>query len=332
MTSFYLGVDAGGTKTHAAVMNASGQIIGVGVAGTGNWERVGLTAAVRELFLAIDEALADASISRSDINFATFALAGIDWPSDQEMMAKAISENGLGCVPKVLNDAFAVLFAGSPTGLGVASIAGTGGKTVASDGRTTKETLGMHLGEGGGAGQIVSTALDLMAQMHHGQRPKTPMFDRILKELNQKNGESLFQAVARENLGIDEAYAPIFFELAQSGDENAIEIVASTARQHAYDVLGLVAGMDFETEIPLIRAGGLHTAENQIFDDAFNQIIESSNRKFASQVLTVVPVVGALMHAAIISNGGMPQEVREQLIRDAMGRDQDFRLTNLQAG
>lgn len=332
MTSFYLGVDAGGTKTHAAVMSATGQIIGVGVAGTGNWERVGLTAAVRELFQAIDEALADAAISRSEIKFATFALAGIDWPNDQDMMAKAISENGLGCTPKVLNDAYAVLFAGSPTGFGVASIAGTGGKTVASDGHTTKETLGMHLGEGGGAGQIVSTALDLMAQMHHGQRPKTAMFDRVIKELNQKDASSLFQAVARENLGIDEAHAPLFFELAQSGDENAIEVVASTARQHAYDVLGLVSEMDFEGVIPLIRAGGLHTAENSIFDDAFNQIIDGSNYQFASQVLSVVPVVGALMHAAIISNGGMPQDVRDQLIRDAMGRDEDFRITNLQAG
>ncbi len=332
MTNFYLGVDAGGTKTHAAVMNSVGQIVGVGVAGTGNWERVGLTAAVRELFVAIDEAVADANVSRSDIKFATFALAGIDWPSDQEMMAKAISQNGLGCNPTVLNDAFAVLFAGSPTGIGVASIAGTGGKTVASDGKQIKETLGMHLGEGGGAGQIVSLALEFLAQMHHGQRPKTAMFDRVLKELNHKDSNSLFQSVARENLGIDESLAPLFFELAVAGDEAAIEIVTSTAHQHAHDVLGIVSQMEFDGPIPLLRAGGLHTAENTIFDDAFNQIIDSSEFTFIPTVLTVVPVVGALMHAAIINNGGMPADVREQLLKDALGRDSDFRLTNLQAG
>ena len=332
MTNFYLGVDAGGTKTHSAVMNSVGQIVGVGVAGTGNWERVGLTAAVRELFAAIDEALADANVSRSDIKFATFALAGIDWPSDQEMMAKAISQNGLGCNPTVLNDAFAVLFAGSPIGIGVASIAGTGGKTVASDGKQIKETLGMHLGEGGGAGQIVSLALEFLAQMHHGQRPKTAMFDRVLRELNHKDSNSLFQSVARENLGIDESLAPIFFDLAVAGDEAAIEIVTSTAHQHAHDVLGIVSQMEFDGPIPLLRAGGLHTAENAIFDDAFNQIIDSSKFTFIPTVLTVVPVVGALMHAAIINNGGMPSDVRDQLLKDAHGRDSDFRLTNLQAG
>ena len=332
MTDFYLGVDAGGTKTHAAVMNETGEIIGVGVAGTGNWERVGLTATVRELFVAIDEALADAKVTKSDISYATFALAGIDWPSDQEMMSKAISLNGLGCSPTVLNDAFAVLFAGSPTGVGVASIAGTGGKTVASDGTLTKETLGMHLGEGGGAGQIVSRALEMLAQMHHGQRPRTQMFDRVLKELNKSDANSLFQSVARENLGIDEALAPVFFDLATAGDEAAIEIVTSTACQHAHDVLGIVENMNFTGPIPLIRAGGLHTAENQVFDEAFNQVIDASGQVFITSVLTVVPVVGALMHAAIVNNGGMPQDVRERLLKDATGRDHDFRLTNLQAG
>lgn len=332
MTDVYLGVDAGGTKTHAAVMNSDGQIIGVGVAGTGNWERVGVTAAVRELFLAIDEALLDAAVTRADVKHATFALAGIDWPSDQEMIANAICQNGLGCKPTVLNDAFAVLYAGSPTGVGVASIAGTGGKTVASDGKTSKETLGMHLGEGGGAGQIVSQALEFMAQMHHGQREKTGMFDRVLRELNMPDANTLFQAVARENLGIDESLAPMFFDLAVAGDEAAIEIVAQTARQHAFDVLGIVSQMKFDGPIPLIRAGGLHTAENPIFDDSFNLIIDSSPHKFVKSVLRVVPVVGALMHAAIINNGGMAADVREQLLFDAMGRDQDFRLTNLQAG
>ena len=332
MTDFYLGVDAGGTKTHAAIMNSSGQIIGVGVAGTGNWERVGLTASVRELFVAIDEALKDAGSSRSAIKYASFALAGIDWPTDQEMMAEAIAKNGLGCKPAVMNDAFAVLYAGSPTGNGVASIAGTGGKTVASDGVQTKETLGMHLGEGGGAGQIVSMALEQLAKMHHGQIPKTLMFERVISALNQKDANSLFQAVARENLGIDEALAPMFFDLANTGDEAAIEIVSATARQHAHDVLGMVSQMEFSGEIPLIRAGGLHTAENAIFDNAFNQIIDSSGYAFKSIVLTVVPVVGALMHAALVNNGGMPSEVRTQLLKDATGRDNDFRLTNLQAG
>ncbi|MCX6403491.1 MAG: hypothetical protein NT032_06220 [Actinobacteria bacterium] len=332
MTNFYLGVDSGGTKTHAAIMNTSGQIIGVGVAGTGNWERVGLTASVRELFVAIDEALADANVTRSEVGYATFALAGVDWPSDQEMIAKAISDNGLGCKPVVLNDAFAVLYAGSPTRVGIASIAGTGGKTVASDGVQTKETLGMHLGEGGGAGEIVSRALAVMGQMHHGQRAKTPMFDRVLNEMNQKDGNSLFQSVARENLSIDEAMAPLFFDLALAGDEAAIEIVSATARQHALDVLGLISHMNFNSPIPLIRAGGLHTAENQVFDDAFNQTIKNSKYKFETSVLKVVPVVGALMHAATSNNGAMTQEVREQLMKDATGRNQDFRLTNSQAG
>jgi hypothetical protein len=90
--------------------------------------------------------------------------------------------------------------------------------------------------------------------------------------------------------------------------------------------------LDFTAPIPLIRAGGLHTAENRIFDDSFNQTIENSEYEFETSVLRVVPVVGALMHAAISNSGAMTQEVRDQLMKDATGRNQDFRLTNSQAG
>jgi hypothetical protein len=38
------------------------------------------------------------------------------------------------------------------------------------------------------------------------------------------------------------------------------------------------------------------------------------------------------MHAAISNSGAMTQEVRDQLMKDATGRNQDFRLTNSQAG
>ena len=37
-----LGVDGGGRKTHAVVVDPSGQLLGVGVAGGSNWEIVGI--------------------------------------------------------------------------------------------------------------------------------------------------------------------------------------------------------------------------------------------------------------------------------------------------
>ena len=76
MADIFLGVDAGGTKTHAALMNSDGDILGLGVAATGNWERVGFDACALALSSAVDGALRESGHSRGDISDATFALAG----------------------------------------------------------------------------------------------------------------------------------------------------------------------------------------------------------------------------------------------------------------
>ena len=170
MADIFLGVDAGGTKTHAALMNSDGDILGLGVAATGNWERVGFDACALALSSAVDGALRESGHSRGDISDATFALAGIDWDSDATVMQSIVRGFGLNCVPTVMNDAFAVLYAGTPDGRGCASIAGTGGKTVAFDGVRSTTTLGMSLGEGGGAGQIVAAgSLATLAKL--GENP-----------------------------------------------------------------------------------------------------------------------------------------------------------------
>ena len=175
MTDLFLGVDAGGTKTHAAVMDEAGNILGLGVAATGNWERVGLDASALALSTAVDGALHQSGHHREEVSAATFALAGIDWDTDTKVMQSIVGGFGFGCKPTVMNDAFAVLYAGTPDGVGCASIAGTGGKTVARDGVESASTLGMALGEGGGAGQIVAEAMRILAEMQHGQRPSTAM-------------------------------------------------------------------------------------------------------------------------------------------------------------
>lgn len=326
MTDLFLGVDGGGTKTHAAVMDSSGNILGLGVAATGNWERVGLEASSAALADAMDAALAESGHKRGDVTSATFALAGVDWDSDAHAMQNIIGGFGLGCTPTVMNDAFAVLYAGTPDGVGCASIAGTGGKTVARDGVGAASTLGMALGEGGGAGQIVAEAMRVLAEMQHGQRPATPMLAEVLTATGHTEAESLFQAVARDGFDLPEAMAPLFFDLASTGDPAAIEVIVTVARQHATDVLGIVSRLKFSAgPISLICAGGLHTAGSSIFNGAFQATISASSHKFTTCILDVVPVVGSLIHAFNERCGSIAQEVRDRVIAQALERNDDFR-------
>src|SRR2546427_6178675 len=101
-----LGVDGGGTKTHAIVADAEGQVLGFGVQGPSNWEEVGLARAADALQRAAAIALAEAHLPPQDLAASVFGLAGVDWESDQARVANILYTLQLGGPREIVNDAF----------------------------------------------------------------------------------------------------------------------------------------------------------------------------------------------------------------------------------
>ena len=154
MSKVILGIDGGGTKTHAVLVDLSGNILAAAANGGANWERTGIAATEISLLEIIKRVLNIAKAEGNDIVAATFGLAGIDWESDLELFAPISKSLNLSDKAVFVNDSIAALFAGSPNGIGCVSIAGTGGKTAGRNGTQTLQTMGMDLGEAGGAGQL----------------------------------------------------------------------------------------------------------------------------------------------------------------------------------
>ena len=123
---FFLGVDAGGTKTHALISDETGQVIGFGLAGPGNWEGVGLEGLTETLKSAISQALKEAEIGIDEIYSCGMGLAGYDWPSQRTMILEAIAPVGLKCPVEIVNDATLGILAGSAEGWGVSVVSGSG--------------------------------------------------------------------------------------------------------------------------------------------------------------------------------------------------------------
>ena len=119
---FYLGIDAGGTKTQALIADRAGCIRGVGRAGPGNWENVGLKGAYRALAQAADQALTSAELNPTDLCASGYGLSGLDWPSDEERLTRVIERLGVPGPAVLVNDAYAALRAGAREGCGVAVI------------------------------------------------------------------------------------------------------------------------------------------------------------------------------------------------------------------
>ena len=299
MSKVILGIDGGGTKTHAVLVDLDGNILATAANGGANWERTGIAATQESLQEIVSRALSSAGLTSQDIVAATFALAGIDWESDKDLFAPTITALKLPFSTSFINDSIAALFAGSPSGIGCVSIAGTGGKTSGRSATKTLQTMGMDLGEGGGAGQLVSLALDYAARIYHGIESPSKLTELMLSECGYSDETSLFKAVARDGLRLTEDLAPKIFDLATAGDAGAIAIVSTVANQHATDVIAMVDQLGLAgSPVQVIRAGGLHTAACKTFDQTFETALKAKHSGATTQVLDISPVYGAVVHAA----------------------------------
>ena len=74
MAEYYLGVDIGGTKSHALVANETGRALGMGFGGAGNYEVVGYSGLAETLHCITDEALRSAGVSKAQLTAAGFGI------------------------------------------------------------------------------------------------------------------------------------------------------------------------------------------------------------------------------------------------------------------
>lgn len=298
MSKFILGVDGGGTKTDAVIADENGKVIASATNGGANWERMGISKALDSLEEVINSAAASAGISTSDIAYATFAIAGIDWPNDIKLYLPITERLGIKNF-EIMNDSFAALYAGSKNLEGIVSIAGTGGKTSGIYAGNKVQSMGMELGEGGGAGQLVGLALEYIAMQFHKSAEPSALYESIPAALGKKPGIEFFEAVARSGTRLNESLAPEIFKLADQNDVGALYAVKKTALQHAKDVCGIAKQLGIrDQEVTVVRAGGLHTAGNKAFDTEFENYVKQCLPNANLVVLEQAPAMGAVLNSA----------------------------------
>jgi N-acetylglucosamine kinase-like BadF-type ATPase len=123
---FFLGVDAGGTGTRAVLVDATGAVRGVGVAGVGNWQAVGAAKAGAAVSEAAGSALGAGCVAGAALRGTFFALAGVRTKAEREVMRAEIARLGLGGAIGIGGDLDAAHAGALAGGAGVVVIAGTG--------------------------------------------------------------------------------------------------------------------------------------------------------------------------------------------------------------
>jgi N-acetylglucosamine kinase-like BadF-type ATPase len=257
--TYYLGVDIGATKSHALIADQEGRALGFGQAGPGNHEVVGWEGHRRILGEITKQAVESAGISLKEIRGAGFGMAGFDWPSQRKPTMEAIASLSLDCPVEAVNDAVIGIFAGTSQGWGVSIVAGTGENCWGVDternyGRMTGNSMLMD--EYGGAGTIVYKAIREIARAWSQRGPKTELTEVFISHTGATNCDDLLEGIVTGFYDVDAELAPLVFEVAESGDHIANEIIKWAGNGLGEMINGVIRQLGFETlEFEVVMAG-----------------------------------------------------------------------------
>ncbi len=317
-----LGVDGGGTKTHALVADDRGEVCGVGLSGPSNWEDVGLGGAGAALRVAVGEALAGAEIQPEGVEASVFGLAGVDWPSDVERLAFAIDPLHLVAPVDVVNDSPVALRAGTERAWGVVVIAGTGSVVAGrSAGGRMFRTLGLGrlFGDFSSSTEVSEEAVRAVANAYIGKGSATTLSDGLCRHFGAATVAELLERLSRQQVqgrveDEVENVAPLVIAAAAGGDAVARDLLVRVGHGLGESVVLVAGRLDLlEGPFEVVLAGGFLAAAGELVRRPLEQVVRLRGPAATFLVLEMQPVVGAALLALELAGLEVAPGVRERL-------------------
>jgi glucosamine kinase len=253
---YYLGVDSGGSKTIAVIVDAQGQEQGRGLAGASNPNNIGLEPAMRNLRQAIENAI-QASDSQAPLHKAWLGISGFSRPADYDVFYPYLRD--LAEMIYMTNDGELGLST-LEDAVGVAIIAGTGSIVLgrnAQGQRVRAGGWGYLLGDEGSGYYVAQQALIAAVRAADGRGQPTMLLDLILQHWGITNPSDIIKQTYVDNPKTKMArFSTHVFKAAREGDTIAAQIVQKAALELALGAR-VVASQLALSLIPLALTGGL---------------------------------------------------------------------------
>lgn len=299
---YFLGVDAGGTKTHALIADENGQALGLGRAGAGNWEAVGPDGLTAALQTATAQALKQAGLTIEQVSAAGMGLAGYDWPSQREMILGAIAPLGLENPPEIVNDATLGLLAGVSQGWGVSVVSGTGCncRGWSKDGQQEGRMVGggsAWSGEFAGGYDLILRALRAVTFEWNRRGPATALSEVFLRASGARSLDELIEGVYVGKYEFKGGLVLEIFETARQGDPAALEVITWAGRELGEMACGVLRQLGLENDpVEVVLIGSLHEG-HPLMTETLRQTVHTTAPAAQILRLTAPPVVGGVLLA-----------------------------------
>ncbi len=226
----FIGIDGGGSKCKAVIVNRDGEILGRGVGGPAN-PFYGIEKTLNSIVSASEHAIDDAQLTRASINsiVAGVGLAGVNLPALRDKITAWEHPFAQMYLTTDMDIANIGAHAGKD---GAVIIVGTGSCGFISQ-NGTKRMLGGHgfpIGDKGSGAWLGLKAIEhtLLAMDQFEQ--KGILTEKISQYFEVDNGISLSEKLIGKASQHYAKVASLVFECAEQGDQRAIQIVQEGAR------------------------------------------------------------------------------------------------------
>ena len=265
LRSAVAGVDGGGSKTYAVIVDADDRIMGEGTSGPSNPLRVGVARAAAAVREAIDKACEAAEVRREDILAAEVGLAGARRTELRERVRESLAKLGIADV-EVVSDAEIALYGATEGQPGVVVIAGTGSVCCGINARGKRNCAGGWgpvAGDEGGGAWIARRALRAIAHASDGRGPKTSLMSAACAYFHVTTPEDLATAIYAPTMTNERlaGFGKQVIEAAKAKDAVAREIMTEAGSELGLAVTAVVRNLKLETErFQVAFVGGVFAA------------------------------------------------------------------------
>ncbi|MGB8645502.1 MAG: BadF/BadG/BcrA/BcrD ATPase family protein [Anaerolineae bacterium] len=296
---YYLGIDVGGTKSHALVVDENGYAVGFGQGGAGNPTGKGYAGLSQVLQTIVTDALRQAEIAPAQIAGIGMGVGGYDWPSQREVTLATLTPIGMNAPAEVVNDAALGIWAGTDEGWGVSVVSGTGCNCRGRnrEGREGRMTgYGIYMAEAAGAVEILFMAFRAIGLDVTRRGPATALTQAFVEYAGARDPEHMLELLTTQ-LGRFSAGggSPLVFSVAAQGDPVAQEIIVWAGRELGSMVCGVVRQIDMAAEEFQVVMVGSTFNGSPVLAQMMQETVLAVAPRARFVRLTVPPVVGAAL-------------------------------------
>ncbi len=298
--NLFLGVDGGGTKTTAILLDESLKIVGEGRSDTSNPLRVGIETSVANIFFAAQKACDDRDKSMGDIVSGVFGLAGVRREDLRQSMKRKLSSRLKIKLIDVVTDAEIALYGSTDGKAGLVVIAGTGSICC---GRDDLGNVAMAGGwgpiagdEGGGAG-IARNALRAIAKASDGRAPETKLSEMACDYFRADTPQDVALAIYAPSMTNARmaGFAKFVAQAAREGDAVAIEILDEAGCELGLAANAVIRKLKLEgLKIPISRVGSIWNAK-EFIEKPFLKKVKETAKGFLIEPKFSPPIAAARM-------------------------------------